>query len=151
MPIRLSNRAMTAVRGALKKSAVTPAAVATLDYHVVLVQPGCGIKTMNEIEEWLVCHGMTFRVMRRFLGAILLDMETGGRLPDPQVIDALRARLNTELGDGIYASTQFLDAHPARLNAISAKRPLPRRQPQERQRSGRRRRNAGSTAAPRPD
>jgi hypothetical protein len=46
-----------------------------LHYIDVLKQPGCATKLMNEIEEWLVRHNLTFRVPRRSLPQILEGMK----------------------------------------------------------------------------
>jgi predicted DNA-binding helix-hairpin-helix protein len=72
----LSKRAVAALQVALKKRTVTPAAVAKLDYIRVLVQPGIGTKTMNEIEVWLARHGLTFRRPRRQLAVILREIQS---------------------------------------------------------------------------
>jgi hypothetical protein len=75
MPNELSKRAVSALRVALGDREPTPQAVASLHYIDVLKQPGCAAKSMNEIEEWLVRHNLTFRVPRRSLPQILEGMK----------------------------------------------------------------------------
>jgi hypothetical protein len=121
--MELSKRAVKAIRTAIKKRAFTPRAVACLHYNDLLRQPGCGTRTMNEIEEWLAWHGKTLRVMRRSLGATLLNMERRGEAPPPAVLKALRARLNSESNEGVYAATQVIRLLDARLNWQTAAAP----------------------------
>ena len=71
----LSKRAVAALQVALRKRKVTPAAVAKLDYIKILVQPGIGTKTMNEIELWLARHGLNFQRPRRRSAVILREMQ----------------------------------------------------------------------------
>ena len=87
MSTALSKRAVKTIRTALKGRKFTPRAVARLRYRDLLFQSGCGTKTMNEIEEWLASHGLTLRVKRRSLGAILLQMDARGALPGTRVIE----------------------------------------------------------------
>jgi len=75
MPNELSKRAVSALRAALGGREPTAQAVADLHYIDVLKQPGCATKTMDEIEEWLVRHNLTFRVQRRSLLQILEGMK----------------------------------------------------------------------------
>jgi predicted DNA-binding helix-hairpin-helix protein len=75
MSADLSKRAVAGLQAALKKRKVTPAAVAKLDYIKILVQPGIGTKTMNEIEVWLARHGLNFQRPRRPPAEILREMQ----------------------------------------------------------------------------
>jgi len=84
---------------------------------------------MNEIEDWLAWHGRTLRVMRRPLGAILLDMEARGAAPPSEVLEVLRARLNSESDEGIYAATQVIRLLGARLNWQTAAAPCETKAP----------------------
>jgi hypothetical protein len=130
MSIELSKRAAKIIQTAVNRRAFAVQSVARLHYSDLLLQDGSGIKTINEIEEWLVWHGKTLRGPLRSLGAILLDMERRGARPPAGAIEIFRARLESESDEGKYAATQLIRVLGVRLNWQSVDaRPEKQRQP----------------------